>query len=203
MITTVDVEAAEYIIDRSGAVDILQTGRRRDRRGRKPNDNTLRLYLVGTLLCIMRNGNAVLTDVLRTLTEQISLTDQLRLGIRREVNTPAGTAYPAVLTYSQLTYVSKTLTADLDYGPGVDGLDPAERERRRGVLQHACDAILDVFDLGWRTRTFAIDATGVWSWGRGRTPNTTDPAPADTRPEHNEPDTTPVPADEDAYPLSA
>ncbi len=46
-------------------------------------------------------------------------------------------------------------------------IDDTERDRRHDVIRTYCDSLMDVFQLRWTSSVSAIDATGVWSWGRG------------------------------------
>lgn len=170
MITTRDIAAVEHIIDSSGAVDILLDGRQRSNRGRKTNRSHWRLYLLGGLLTVQECGNFVITDVHRTLVERISFDEQFRLGVRRWVtDTTTGERFLEIITKADLDNVTKAINKSFGYGRNTgDGLDD-DRARRRGVIQAYCDALMDVFDLGWTSTTYAMDATGIWSWARGRT----------------------------------
>ena len=56
MITPAQVKVAEYILDSSGIVEILQTELTTDPRGRKPNVDSIRLYLLGTFLSRQRSA---------------------------------------------------------------------------------------------------------------------------------------------------
>jgi hypothetical protein len=170
MITTSDIAAAEHIIDTSAAVDILLDGRQRSNRGRKTNRNHWRLYLIGGLLTVQECGNFVITDVHRTLVERVPFDEQFRVGVRRwATDKKTGERYLDVITKADLDNVTKAINRDLGYGRNTgQDFDDAERERRRGVIQAYCDALMDVFDLGWTGTTYAMDATGIWSWARGR-----------------------------------
>lgn len=58
-------------------------------------------------------------------------------------------------------------------GGSAPDVTDAERAQRHRVIQDHCDALMDVFDLGFSTHTNAIDATGIWSWDKGRFRSTT------------------------------
>ncbi len=170
MITPRDIAAAEYIIDTSGAVDILISGRQRSNRGRKTDPTNWRLYLLGGLLTVQECGNFVVTDIHRTLTERLPFDEQFRLGVRRWVtDTTTGQRVQKTISKADLDNITKAINKDLGYGRATGaGLDETEANRRRQVIQSYCDALMDVFDLGWTSTTYAMDATGIWSWGRGR-----------------------------------
>ena len=56
MITPAQVKVAEYILDSSGIVEILQTELTTDLRGRKPNVDSIRLYSSNSMLnCCVGN----------------------------------------------------------------------------------------------------------------------------------------------------
>lgn len=168
MIAPHELRIAEYVIDESGAVDLLIAGIRRDKRGRKTDPANYRLFLVGALLTIVECGNCVVQEIHETLTRRIPLDDQHRLGVRRWKTDHMGNMTLDVLNIHDLYNVTKTLSARLDYGNGTQpDLDDEERGRRHGVIQSFCDQLMDVFDFGWSSNTYALDATGIWSWGRG------------------------------------
>ncbi len=157
------VDIAVHIVDSSGAVDILLDGRNRSPRGRKTDPTPYRLLLIGGYLNVITRGNFVVEDIYDTLTCRLSIDDQFRLGVRRWHNDEL-----KVLSVHALYNVTKALDQFLAYGEGsAPDLDPVERERRHKVIQDFCDALMDVFDLGFTSRTYAIDATGIWSWGKG------------------------------------
>jgi hypothetical protein len=157
------VDIAVHIVDSSGAVDILLDGRSRSPRGRKTHPTPYRLLLIGGYLNVMTRGNFVIEDIHETLIHRLSLDDQFLLGVRRQDHGEV-----KVLSIHALYNVTKALDRFLAYGVGsAPDLEPAERERRRKVIQDFCDALMDVFDLGFSSHTYAIDATGIWSWGKG------------------------------------
>lgn len=164
------IAAAEYIIDRSGAVDVLLDGRRRSRRGRKTNRDHWRLYLLGGLLTVQERGNFVITDIHRTLVDRLPFDEQFRLGVRRWATDPdSGERYLEIISKTDLDNVTKAINRSLGYGRHSGrGLDDTERARRRAVIQDYSDALMDVFDLGWASDVYAIDATNIWSWARGK-----------------------------------
>lgn len=171
MIPSRDVRIAEHVIDRGGAVAILLEGRQRDQRGRRTDPTDYRLFLIGGLLRVMHHGCFVIDKMHQTLTQDLSIDDQFRLGIRRWT---AGRDEPDVLTVGAFYDVSGNLKRYLEYGKkgttpnSKEPISDGERDRRHEVIRHFCDALMDVFDFAWTSSTYAIDATGLWSWGRGR-----------------------------------
>src|SRR5690606_3145827 len=122
----------------------------------------------------------VVTHIYETLTRKIPLDFQLDLGIAQLVTKPDGTRTVEMINKSQLDYVNKRISDRLDYGPGsAPDLEDDERDRRRQVLTSASAAALDVFDFGWDSNAYAIDAPAVWSWGRGRRRPSGAPQPHD------------------------
>jgi hypothetical protein len=163
MITPADVRRAEWVIDTSGIVTILDEGVDRDRRGRKSNTTSLRLLLIGELLGISSSGQGAISSGYSILTQDLAIDDQIRLGVR----TRRGGAI-RVLKIKELYYQANRLNQHLAYGHGSAPLiDDAERERRHQVVMRASNALMDVFDLGWQSGVFAMDATGIWSWAKG------------------------------------
>jgi hypothetical protein len=163
MILPSDIRRAEYIIDTSGIVGILETGVQRSPRGRKAKTDTLRLLMLGMFLSVHHGGSAAITDIHATLTVELPLDEQYRLAVRRH----DGTTTNAV-SYRNLEYQANRINKSLAYGHGSEPhLDDTERARRHNTITTALNALMDVFDLGWTTPTMALDATGIWSWGKG------------------------------------
>lgn len=189
MIDAHDVRLAEHIIDTSGAVDILLAGRQRDKRGRKSDPMNYRLFLVGGLLNVMTQGNFVIEDVHVTLTKRLCLDDQFHLGVRRWKVERKGENRKKmdVITVHDLYNVSKTLNEGLRYGDGsAKDIDVGERARRHSVITDYCDALMDVFDLDFKSRSYAIDATGIWSWGKGSHRKGSEDGDAQTEPDNSD-----------------
>jgi hypothetical protein len=163
MIMSSHVRRAEYVVDSSGIVGILEDAMRRDRRGRKPATATLRLLLVGMYLSVHHLGSLTLTDVLEVLTRRLPRDEQVRLGI--VTRTALGTK---ILNYKQLVYQANRVMTSLAYGHGsARDVDAVERARRHAAVTSSLAALMDVFDLGWETDAMALDATGIWSWAKG------------------------------------
>lgn len=168
MIRPGDIRRAAYVIDESDVVNTLLNARRRDSRGRKTDPTNYRLFFIGGLLCIQEHGNFVIDAIHKTLTDDISLHEQFELGVRRWKKRKDGTEYVDILSVHDLYNVSKTLSSGLAYGHGAaPDLDAEDRARRHGGIRNASDALLDVCNLGFDVRTQAIDASGLWAWGKG------------------------------------
>jgi hypothetical protein len=163
MIGASDVARAEWIIDNSRVVQILVDGYRTNNRGRKPNVANIRLLLIGLYLSVAHKGSATLTSAHRTLL-RLPLTEQIRLGVIRQHE---GEITPTV-TLTDFYNIELRLCTKLAYGE-LTAFDVTvqERERRRSVIGAYCDSLMNLFDLQWDTFTAALDATGVWSWGKG------------------------------------
>lgn len=169
MINLSDIRAAEHIVDHSGAVKTLSEGMRTDRRGRKDDPNKLRLLLIGLVLCVLVHGQAVVTAVHELLTNELPLDEQLRLGVCRVGTAADGTATTWALPIADLYELTAKLNTKLGYGLGKHpDLGAEERARRHRTIVTCLDDLMDVFDLGWQSEVFAMDATGIWSWGRGK-----------------------------------
>jgi|GEM_PF-4709626 hypothetical protein len=168
MITDLEIRLAEHVIDASGIVDVLLGGRQRSNRGRPTDPTPYRLFLLGGLLNVSTRGNFVIEDVHTTLTQRLSLDHQFRLKIRRKITRRDGTEEIRILSVHDLYNVTKNLDRFLAYGPGsAPELEDSERDRRHRVVTEFCDALMGVFDLGFTSTSYAIDATGIWSWGKG------------------------------------
>lgn len=185
MITAHDVAQAEHIIDTARVVDILVDGYRTDNRGRKTDRTKVRLMLLGMFLCIHHYGKSTLTASHRLLTQDIPLGVQERLGVIdfvaaddsdvevcRELVSLDDFYNIERMIKTRLQYARRAPSGD-DTTDAVEAtdesleMDDTERERRHTAIQSYGDALMDVFQLGWTSSVSAIDATGIWSWGRG------------------------------------
>ncbi len=163
MITPAQVRRAEYIVDTSDIVAKMEVGIQRDSRGRKKPEHTLRLLIIGLYLAISERGSATITDVHKLLTVDLPVNEQIRLKIRKRDG-----GRVVVATRKQLYYQAARLHA-LEYGVGsAPDLDAEERQRRHHVIISMSNGMMDVFDLGWKSMVFAMDATGIWSWAKGK-----------------------------------
>lgn len=161
MIAREIVNRYQTIIDRSGLIGLFVKGMNRDRRGRPTNEKTVRLFWLGAFLAVHAKGSLLIRDIHRVLTEDLYFPDQVDLGITGVDDN--GDRF--VISESALQNVSKLIDRHLEYGENsAPGLTPAERNHRRETIQTIIDAICDVFDMGFASGTYAIDATNVWAW---------------------------------------
>lgn len=166
-ITPSSLRRVEYIIDNSGIIKTLADGLRTDNRGRPQNTFAIHMLILGTFLCVAHNGIGTITEAHRSLIE-LGLDDRLRLGISvKDPDSPDGTSL--AITLNQMYYVSKQINERLAYTKAsAPDISDTERQRRHGVIQQFNQSAMDVFDLDWDANWAALDATGVWSWGRGK-----------------------------------
>lgn len=165
MITPGDLQRAEYIIKKSGVVQILQDGMARSPRGRKPNLVKMELLLIGMLLSVMDRGISTIKSAHKVLTEDLPLNEQLRLRI-----VTGSKNHPRKLSIHDCYYQVEIVTQRLAYGHSTRmTLSPEERTRRRQVVIDFNNALMDVFAtaLDVDDSTVAIDGTGLWAWARG------------------------------------
>jgi hypothetical protein len=181
MITRSVIDRTLYVIATAGLVEKIAAGVRRDPRGRPTNTDMIRLFLVGMFLAVQDNEAATIQAVYETLTEELTIDDQIRLGVR---NPKAGPAGKAGITLADMQNVAKLFDSRLEYGPvTAPDLDQAERDRRLEVVASLADAVCDLFTDGFDSTTYAIDATNVWSWVRSTRSTATDDPEGETDPE--------------------
>ncbi len=155
------IDRYQTIIDRSGLIDHFVQGMNRDRRGRPTNEKTLRLFWLGAFLAVHSKGSVLIRDIHRVLTEDLYLLDQADLGI----TSIDGDGNSVVISESTLQNVSKLIDRHFEYGEtSAPDLSPDERSHRRETIQTIIDGICDVFDMGFASGTYAIDATNLWTW---------------------------------------
>ena len=164
MITALTVSLVEHVVDTSNAVNILVDGLKRDRRGRPFNPAMLRTLLIGWLLTNQEYGTMRIEHVHRVLTTRLDIPTQRRLGVIIDRNGKEQT-----ITRSPLDAMVRRLENGLGYGEGTHpNLDDDERKRRQKVMISFSDALLDVFNEGFISTHYAIDASGIWTWGKSR-----------------------------------
>lgn len=168
MIKNSDVERALSLIERAGVCDELRTVLSPKGNGSK-SPLSVEAGLTGTLLTV-QNGNALTyANILRTLTEEISLDWQRRLGVRyRPQRIPR---VERTITRRPIENMFNQIGERLGYLPGSNpDLPPGERKRRANQMQSIIDRLLDAskpVDLP-PTSHYALDATGVWAWSRAK-----------------------------------
>lgn len=161
MIPAVEVRRVEAVVDRSGLVDELEALLRpRDpisgRHNGRPRDISVRTYLIGVLLAAGHGKNMHLRRVHWVLTNDISRTQQDRLGIRFRRRGDPGGAFRRILRYNHFSRITCALARKVDMAGDE-------------YLQSICDRLLDascaaapVVSGDW-----AIDGTGVDTWANG------------------------------------
>ena len=160
--TTPDqVETYFHIVEASKLVETLSEGMRRDRRGRPSNDQALKFLLVGMVGVACQGVNVTVTHVHQFLNYGIDYDSQLRYGILKV----DGNGDEVRITERELYRQAERISDRLAFGPkSTPDLTDEERDRRHRVILTASNQLLDLFDLGWKSTTLAIDATAVKSW---------------------------------------
>jgi hypothetical protein len=164
MISRSVIDRTLHVIAEADLVQKIADDAHRNRKGRPTNKDMIRLFLVGMFLAVQDNRAATIQSVYETLTQQLTIDDQIRLGVR---NPQAGPDEKAQITLAALQNVAKLFDRRLEYGEiTAPDLDDEERARRREVVASLADAVCAVFTAGFDSTTYAIDATNVWSWVR-------------------------------------
>ena len=105
----------------------------------------------------------MLTVAYRTLTEEVPLGTQTRLGVRDETD-------PTKLNVSLDDFynLERVIRERLCWIDTPDSEIPdGDHQRRQTTIENVCDAVMDVFPTHWdESQTVAIDATGIHAWGR-------------------------------------
>lgn len=160
MIASSQIDLYVHVLEEARVVPKLTAAMRRDNRGRPTNTDMIRLFMLGLLLSVDHRGRATIRSILRTLTMDLTLDDQIRLGVR-------DAAGEEIVTENALQNIARLFHERLEYGPvTAPHLGPDERDRRRDAVQDVLDAICDVFTAGFTPQTVAIDATNLWTWSR-------------------------------------
>lgn len=159
-VTKQDVDLAAHVVDKSGVVNELEEALRRGARGPRGRYN-IRTFLIGALLTIRNSGDAHLASIHTTLTEHMPVDLQWTYDVRRK----DAQGNVQVLSVSELQNIQKRIQKKLGFGNGVDCSDD-ERSTRRGVLQNVIWSLLDATLPPRTARSYALDASGIWSWGR-------------------------------------
>jgi hypothetical protein len=190
------VERTLYLIDESGAMDILAPPRPAGQAGRigRIRENT-RLLVIGVILCTRLGHETTLRSIHDVLTEALPRELQWELGVLRTVTT-LSTEIPRTfdpekptqtkngkprkeiwgadgierLGYDDLLNAVAKLRTRLDYGHGTaPTLDDDVRLHRRTSVEDAVDRLITVSVIPRTTTTCAIDGTGQWAWNIGPT----------------------------------
>lgn len=186
-----------WVIDTSGAVDLLVPPRAKGARGRKGNlRENVRLFLIGLSLCTRLGYETTVKGVHEVLTEAVDREAQWALGVLRPRVTkstahhPKG-AVPGILapalvengkqrkrvfpngveevSYDDLHNATRHLRQRWDYGVrSAPDLEADERARRASTIGDVVEALIVATTVPREGgSSWAIDGTGQWAWDRG------------------------------------
>jgi hypothetical protein len=161
-LTKQDVELVASVVDESGVVQTLEDAFRRGARGPRGRYN-IRTFLIGALLSIPEKGNAHLTSIHETLTKDLPVDLQWDYDVRR--HDEEGNV--KVISKSELENVQKRIQKKLGYGVGAD-CSEEERSERTKILDSVVFDLLDATLPARCYRSYALDASGIWSWSRSK-----------------------------------
>ncbi|MBT0995525.1 hypothetical protein KIN34_14665 [Cellulomonas sp. DKR-3] len=187
-----------HVIRASGILALLLPAPKRGP-GRKGNLRlNVFLLIVGMRLCVLTGRETSIAGIHTMLTTGLSRQDQWDLGVLRPLTskslterTQGSTKTVNVLDLRSRKSMSKARDAEagyetvsqqdlhrasqkirdhLDHGKwSAAKLSVAERDDRARVMARIVDGVLRVTTIGRLGTTFAIDATGIWSWRIGKT----------------------------------
>ena len=166
-VTAAEVARAVYIVTADGADEALEAALRRDRRGRK-RTLSARTYLIGALLTVQCKSNVVARDIHRTLTERIPLELQWELGARWWASID-GAPVQRVLREKHVHAFHDVFAERLNC-TAASAPDVAEDElrRRHAALDDITHRLITPTLPDRHSRSYAIDGSGLWAWGKGR-----------------------------------
>jgi hypothetical protein len=180
MITNSQVRRAMAWAHRAEVCDDIRQILSPDGRG-APSPLTVEAFLAGCLLTLQMNRPLTISNITRVLTQNTSIDMQRSLGTRYSVPRESG-SIERVITRRPVENMLKQLGIRLSSLPSSAPDIPAEeRLRREELLQSLMDRLIDAskpLDLA-PTGHYALDATGVWEWGRA--PGKNHPKPMDAR----------------------
>lgn len=161
MIPAVEIRRAEAVIDRSGLVGELEALLRpvataSGRHIGRPRDLSVRTFLVGLLLTAGHGKNLHLRQVHRTLTRDISRTQQDRLGVRFERRGEHLGTRKRVVSYNHVSRIVCALAAKVDM---------ADDDYLQSIVDRLI--IASIASGPGPSGHWAIDGTGVDTWANG------------------------------------
>ena len=170
MISAAALHRYLHVLDASDAPRLLAAALRGGRAGRPSNVHDAGLYLLGGLIATDVEGQATIAAIVRALMTQLARSEQRELGI------PLDEEGQRTFT-ARLYAINKKITHKLNYGdwltrepaptePKHKPIDADEVTRRRDQLQTFIDAVLGATVLDMEQGSFALDASGIHSWGR-------------------------------------
>lgn len=162
-----EVLRTREVVRRSGAAEQMEDLLRPVAAGR-PRGLSAETWLVGLMLTAAHAKSMTMTQVHRVLTRDISLPDQVLLGVRSR--TTSG-RHSEPITLRQVRYIGCAIEARLAHTEARVGPDLPEEARtaRAGALQQLADRLLAASMPTHITHQghYAVDETGVWSWAIG------------------------------------
>lgn len=152
------------LIHRSEIHTDLETLLRPAGEGGRPRGLRIDVFLAAIMATVEDRHTALLTQVHRTLTKELSRNLQVELGIR---DTPAA----APVTLRQVRYLMSAIAKK--YDTHAEGLGPEYQEARANALQDIVDRLLATTTQNLdSTHRYAIDATSVEAWAKGKSHTT-------------------------------
>lgn len=170
-----EVLRTREVVRRSGAAEQIEDLLRPVAAGR-PRGLSAQTWLVGLMLAAAHAKSMTMTQVHRVLTREVSLSDQVLLGVRTRTS---GGRFSDPVTLRQVRYIGCAIEARLAHTDARVGPDIPEEARaaRAAALQGLADRLLAATMPTHINHQghYAVDETGVWSWaiGRRRTDTTT------------------------------
>lgn len=133
-----------------------------------PSPLTVETLLAGCLLTLQDNRQLTIVNILQTLTVDISIDMQRLLGTRYWKRR-GHRMVELVITRRPVENMLRQVGVRLSWLPSsAPDISKKERRRRAELLQLLMDRLIDAskpVDLP-ATGCYALDATGVWEWGR-------------------------------------
>jgi hypothetical protein len=148
------------------AVEVIEEKIRPDKRGRKREGLTVRLFMI-LLIVAARHGRVQVKDLLTLALDGLPVDLQRDLGVLYWATGEDGTSEPRELTGKQLYTMVENMRKHLDVDPELE-LTAEQTAERLALLEDIQDAFLYATHVLPLTGTsVAIDESGVWSWIKG------------------------------------
>ncbi|MGY1669758.1 hypothetical protein [Geodermatophilus sp. SYSU D00710] len=147
------------------AIDVIEEKIRPDKRGRKPEGLTVRLFVI-LLIVAARQGRIFVSDLHSLAVGGLPVETQRDLGILYWTNKNS-TPQLRPISAKQLYTMVDNIREHLDVDPEFE-LTPEQEAERLALLDQIKDAFLYATHVLPLTGTsVAIDESGVWSWIKG------------------------------------
>ncbi|MDX6244516.1 MAG: hypothetical protein QOE76_2239 [Frankiales bacterium] len=173
MIRRTELDRAVALVQRSGVHRDLEARLRPDGAGGRPRALRVDVFLAAVILAAGAKKNLALTNVHALLTTDIARSAQVHYGIRWTGPTGEGHC----LTLRQVRYLLEAIESKLAHTAGrAPTLSDIDRTERADALQHILDELLAATMPTHLppAQRFALDATALESWGRGKRRTSTD-----------------------------